>query len=126
MATSSDKETPNREFDRQMRRFKRAFEVPRPAAPDAAASGARCAHSLWLTPRVCGRRPQPGTEEYAIRKAYPGPEAAARRCDNPECLNTDFPVTTTYWLCDECSAVRGGRGSNGSRRAGCFLAVGPC
>ena len=122
MAAPGDKETPNREFDRQMRRFQRAFEVPRLAAPG-------CAHSLWLTlppPRVCGRRPQPGTEEYAIRKAYPGPEAAARRCDNPECLNTDFPVTTTYWLCDECSAVRGGCGSNGCRGTGCSLGAGPC
>jgi hypothetical protein len=38
MASAADKETPNREFDRQMRRFKRAFEVNASPVP---APGAR-------------------------------------------------------------------------------------
>ena len=126
MAAPADKETPNREFDRQMRRFKRAFEVNGSPVPAPGARRPGVSRTLFRALFPTDPRLQPGTEEYAIRKAYPGPEAAARRCDNPECLNTDFPVTTTYWLCDECSAVRGGRGSNGCRGTGCSLAVGPC
>ena len=41
MEAPGDKETPNREFERQMRRYRRAFQVNASSAPAEAGSPAR-------------------------------------------------------------------------------------
>ena len=47
----------------------------------------------------------PGTREYAHRRDYPGDAARKHKCANNHCINFDFPVLETYWLCEACSAV---------------------
>jgi len=48
---------------------------------------------------------QQGTPERKLRLSYPGEKAANYVCTNNECLNHVNPITTTYFLCAECSAI---------------------
>lgn len=47
----------------------------------------------------------PGTKEYEHRRNYPGEAAKKHVCTNNECINFESPITETYWLCENCTAV---------------------
>ena len=48
----------------------------------------------------------PSSEEYRLRKSYPGKEAREWVCENDDCINfMPYPSHETYWLCPECARV---------------------
>lgn len=48
----------------------------------------------------------PSSEEYRLRKSYPGNEAREWVCENDDCINfIPHPSHETYWLCPECARI---------------------